>query len=121
MILCSENRVSDPCSKCSNAPDRLKIWYRYDVTRNKADWAAVGALMTETIPLTPHAGKPDNPEGPGSRLPLRLIDLILIVALAVGALMAFRLLLRPSEVTTATVAALLIGQNAVLLAIIWLV
>jgi membrane protease YdiL (CAAX protease family) len=77
--------------------------------------------MTETIPLTPHAGKPDNPEGPGSRLPLRLIDLILIVALAVGALMAFRLLLRPSEVTTATVAALLIGQNAVLLAIIWLV
>jgi membrane protease YdiL (CAAX protease family) len=77
--------------------------------------------MTETIPLTPHAGKPDSPDGPGSRLPLRLIDLVLIIALAVGALMAFRLLLSPREVSTVTVAVLLIGQNAVLLAIIWLV
>jgi membrane protease YdiL (CAAX protease family) len=77
--------------------------------------------MTETIPLTPQTGKSDDSEGPGSRLPLRLIDLILIVALAVGALVAFRLLLHPREVTTATVVALLIGQNAVLLAIIWLV
>lgn len=77
--------------------------------------------MTETIPLTPDADKPDSPEGPGSRLPLRLVDLILIVALAVGALMAFRLFLSPREVSPATVAVLLIGQNAVLLAIIWLV
>ena len=44
-----------------------------------------------------------------------------MIALAVGALMAFRLLLHPREVTTGTVIALLIGQNAVLLAIIWLV
>ena len=77
--------------------------------------------MTETIPLTPQTGKSDAPETVGSRLPLRLIDLILMVALAVGALMAFRLLLHPREVTTGTVIALLIGQNAVLLAIIWLV
>ena len=34
--------------------------------------------MTETIPLTPHTGKPDNSEDGGSRLPLRLIDLILM-------------------------------------------
>jgi uncharacterized protein len=77
--------------------------------------------MTETIPLTPQTGKPDSSDGPGARLPLRLVDLILIVALAVGALMAFRLLIAPREVTTATVVALLIGQNAVLLAIVWLV
>jgi uncharacterized protein len=78
-------------------------------------------MMTETIPLTPQTGKPDASQNIGSRLPLRLIDLILMVALAVGALMAFRLLLHPREVTTGTVIALLIGQNAVLLTIIWLV
>jgi uncharacterized protein len=78
-------------------------------------------MMTETIPLTPQTGKSDDSENGGSRLPLRLIDLILMIALAVGALMAFRLLLHPREVTTGTVIALLIGQNAVLLAIIWLV
>src|SRR4051794_38259107 len=80
-----------------------------------------GALMTETIPLTPQTGKPDDTGDNRSRLPLRLIDLILMVALAVGALMAFRLLPHPHEVTPAIVIALLLGQNAVLLAIIWLV
>ena len=77
--------------------------------------------MTETIPLTPQTGKSDDSEDGSSRLPIRLIDLILMIALAVGALMAFRLLPHPHEVTTGTVIALLIGQNAVLLAIIWLV
>src|SRR5688572_27933614 len=78
-------------------------------------------MMTETIPLTPQTGKSGNSENGRSCLPLRLIDLILMIALAVGALMAFRLLLHPREVTTGTVIALLIGQNAVLLAIVWLV
>jgi len=77
--------------------------------------------MTETIPLTPQTGKPDVSEDGRSRLPLRLIDLILMVALAVGALMAFRLLLHPREVSTGIVVAILIGQNAILLTIIWLV
>ena len=69
--------------------------------------------MTETIPLTPQTGKSENSENGGSRLPLRLIDLILMTALAAGALMAFRFLLHPREVTTGTVIALLLGQNAV--------
>ena len=77
--------------------------------------------MTETIPLTPQTGKSDNSEDGRSRLPLRLIDLILMIALAAGALMAFRYLLHPREVTTGAVIALLLGQNAVLLGIVWLV
>jgi uncharacterized protein len=77
--------------------------------------------MTETIPLTPQTGKSNNSENGRSRLPLRLIDLILMVALAAGALMAFRFLLHPREVTTGAVIALLLGQNAVLLGIVWLV
>jgi membrane protease YdiL (CAAX protease family) len=77
--------------------------------------------MTETIPLTPQTGKSDNSEDGRSRLPLRLIDLILMVALAAGALMAFRYLLHPREVTTGAVIAFLLGQNAVLLGIVWLV
>jgi len=65
------------------------------LNRNKADKAGVGALMTETIPLTPQTGKPDDSRW--SNLPIRLIDLILIVALAIGALLALRLLLHPRK------------------------
>ena len=69
--------------------------------------------MTETIPLTPQTGKSGNSENGRSCLPLRLIDLILMIALAVGALMAFRLLLHPREVTTGTVIALLFTKMLV--------
>ena len=75
--------------------------------------------MTETIPLAPQTEEPDG--GRWSGLPLRLIDLIMIVALAVGALLALRLLLRSTEITTGMVVIFLIGQNVLLVTIVWLV
>jgi uncharacterized protein len=75
--------------------------------------------MTETIPLAPQTEKPENSRW--SSLPLRLIDLIMIVALAVGALLGLRLLLRSAEVTTDMVVVFLIGQNVLLVTIVWLV
>lgn len=52
---------------------------------------------------------------------MRLADLVIIVALAIGALLALRLFLTPREITSGLVISFLIGQNVALVAIIWLI
>lgn len=75
--------------------------------------------MTAIGPKEPPFGA--TARHPWADLPLRLADLVIIVALATGALLALRLFLNPREITSGLVISFLIGQNVALVAIIWLI
>ena len=75
--------------------------------------------MTATGPTGPGFDPPVR--HPWADLPLRLADLVIIVALAVGALLALRLFLTPREITSGLVISFLIRQNVALVAIICLI
>jgi len=77
--------------------------------------------MIDTTPGPATSGTPGSRRPPWAGLPLRLLDLVLIIALAAGTVFALRHLLPPSGLTTERIIVFLIGQNIAMLCIIGLV